>query len=46
MYIIMKIQFDVHMDMPIYTFMFFTQIHILYFIFSNELILNNLLHIN
>jgi len=37
MYIILKIQFDVHMDMPIYTFMFYTQIHYQYLIFSNEL---------
>jgi len=28
MYIILKIKLDVHMDMPIHTFMFSTQIHI------------------
>jgi len=28
----LKIQFDVHMDMPIYTFMFYTQIHIQYLV--------------
>jgi hypothetical protein len=27
-YITLKIQFDIHMDMPIYTLMFYTQIHI------------------
>jgi len=27
-YIIVKIQFNVHMDMPTYNFMFSTQIHI------------------
>jgi hypothetical protein len=46
MYIILKIQLDVHMDMPIYNFMFSTQIHIKHLILNNELFSNNLLHLN
>jgi len=30
----LKIEFDVHMDMPIYTYIFYTQIHIQYLIMS------------
>ncbi len=43
-YIILKIQLDVHMDMPIYTFVISCPNS--YLTFSNELFFNNLLLVN
>jgi len=42
-YIILKIQFSVHMDMPIDTLMIFIQIHIQYAIYLN--IMNELINL-
>jgi hypothetical protein len=36
----------VHMDMSLYTSMYFIQIHVYYLIFHNEIIFNNLIIIN
>jgi len=44
LYIILNFQFGVYMDMPIYTLMFFTQLHIQYLIFKNNLLLINYLN--